>query len=294
MKKFFLVLLSLSIFLSISAQNETSYEVDAFHAIDVQDNFKVYLSQGNEYTVTAHVPEGYGEFMSIEVKSGKLILALKDKNGKNKSTWTWRNNSVSIQSDNNRGKYKEASKIEIYVTFPSIDALAAGGVSEIIGLTPLTLKDFKLEVSGAAETKLNLNTNNINVDQSGASKAELTMAANHISFNLSGSTKNYIQFNQAAKSVNVDLSGASYLEMGNNGNVDVLKIDVSGAAQINAPTLNASKVMVICSGASKVYVGKVEKLMVDGSGASSVKYQESELKTEISFEKSGAASITTY
>ena len=292
MKKFFLVVLSLSIFLSVSAQNETAYEVDAFHTIDVQHNFKVYLSQGNEYTVTAHVPEGYGEFMIIEVRSGVLHLAMKGKKVKTKNSWTWRDKTVTIHEDGYENSDNGPSKIEIYVTFPSIDALEVGGVSEIIGLTPLELQNFKLNTSGASKVALEMNANDVDLDQSGASKAELNITANHLFINLSGSSKNYLQLNQPVNSIDADLSGASYIEI--VGNADAIIVDISGASEINAPTLNVSKVMAECSGAAKLLVGKVEKMMVDGSGASSVKYQESETKTEIDFQGSGAASLKAY
>ncbi|MDX5481585.1 MAG: DUF2807 domain-containing protein [Hymenobacteraceae bacterium] len=133
----------------------------------------------------------------------------------------------------------------------------------------ITVRELsKVDISGGVRVTGNstFKTNAMDIDMSGGSK--ITLAVD-------------------TKELRADLSGASKVEL--KGKAGNLVMDMSGASNVDAAELEASRVKVAASGASKVRVFAKEALDIDASGASVVYYKGS---PSITSETSAAARIS--
>ena len=92
----------------------------------------------------------------------------------------------------------------------------------------------------------------------------------------------------SGKSLDVEGSGATQLTLA--GKVEILKMDLSGAAEVHALALEAARVSVDASGAADVKVRATEALDVDASGATSVRYAGA--PKSVNTETSGLSSVS--
>ncbi|GAB3542251.1 head GIN domain-containing protein [Pontibacter brevis] len=133
----------------------------------------------------------------------------------------------------------------------------------------ITLRELSsIDISGGVkvEGKSPIKTDALKLDMSGASKVILDINTNEL---------------------DADMSGASKVEL--VGRADRLSMDMSGASKVEAADLQAKRVKVEASGASKVRVHATESLDINASGATSVAYKGS---PSITSETSAAARIS--
>ncbi|QJW88527.1 DUF2807 domain-containing protein [Spirosoma taeanense] len=106
---------------------------------------------------------------------------------------------------------------------------------------------------------------------SGASQSTITGFTNlrELDIELSGASKG--EFTVQAARTNIGLSGASNLQL--NGNGSSLAADLSGASKLQAFTYPVAEANINVSGASKASVSVNTALVVDASGASTVRYR---------------------
>lgn len=252
----------------LMAQAETNYEVAAFDRIEVSHNFKVFLEQGNEHTVTAIVKKGSAEDMVIDVVNNTLVVKIENKSSKSKNTWKWRSNTVTVKNGNNCYGGSDARHIEVYITCPNLKSLDISGAVVVENEKPLNFPNIDIEASGASKASLDLISSSIELDLSGASN-----------IHLNASTE---------KSLLAEVSGASKVVL--NGETDYLELDCSGASNISAGNLNSNKAVIETSGASHISLGYVKTLDVDASGASHVNYK-ADNDAAIIVDKSGGSAV---
>ncbi len=109
------------------------------------------------------------------------------------------------------------------------------------------------------------------IDISGGVKvtSNSTFKSNAMEFDMSGASS--IKLAIETRSLEADMSGASKVEL--TGRADEVKWSMSGASNVNAEDLEAQKVNVNASGASKVRVSASESLSINASGASNIAYK---------------------
>ncbi len=125
------------------------------------------------------------------------------------------------------------------------------------------------------------------IDISGAVKV---FADENLSFDrlgIEGSGASEINFSADVRNLKADFSGASKLIL--KGNVNTVFIECSGASKLYLADFNANEVQLDLSGASYAEVSAAEKLIVEASGASDVKYK-GEPKT-FTVDTSGASKV---
>lgn len=146
---------------------------------------------------------------------------------------------------------------------PLIETRVSGGElsvdnkKEINNPTKLKLTIYyinidELDISGAAELYSSdvLKTESLEMECSGASELTLKIETGKL---------------------DADFSGASKVEL--EGQANMVKLEISGAAVINAYGLETKELDLDASGAAVVKVLVMDKLHIEASGASSVKYK---------------------
>ncbi|MFT2009655.1 head GIN domain-containing protein [Pontibacter sp. 13R65] len=183
--------------------------------------------------------------------------------------------AVDITLGNNEGVVLEAeenllSQISTEVKNGVLHIYNEGNISTSKGMKAhITLKELNsIDVSGGVKVVGNstVKTNTLKLDMSGGSKVTLAMDVKTLAADMSGAAK-------------IDLSGRA----------DNMKLELSGASKVMADKLEAKKVEVEASGASKVNVFAKESLEINASGASHVAYRGS---PSITSETSAAAKVS--
>jgi hypothetical protein len=125
------------------------------------------------------------------------------------------------------------------------------------------------------------------VDISGGVKVTgmSTFKANAFDLDMSGGSKVTLALN--TKKLRADMSGASKVDL--TGQADEVVMNMSGASTVNASDLQAKRVRVEASGASKVKVSAKDNLDVSASGASKVEYNGN---PSVTTDVSGASKIS--
>ncbi|MFT7155370.1 MAG: hypothetical protein ACI8Q1_000371 [Parvicella sp.] len=115
-------------------------EISAFHQIQLNSSFDVYLTEGNEYSITIVGDESVVDLVTFEVTDSLLIID-------NERTWKW------LKPTKN--------KIKIYITSPPLTNVTANQTCFIRTLTPITSTEFGLILKNKAnnaDLELNCST----------------------------------------------------------------------------------------------------------------------------------------
>ena len=100
--------------------------------------------------------------------------------------------------------------MNVYITFKQLTSLNVSGACSLECDFPIKADQFKLEVSGAAKIKLNLDVKNLETNLSGAGKVNLVGNAENHKIEVSGAAK-YHALQLISNHVTVNVSGASNL-----------------------------------------------------------------------------------
>lgn len=151
------------------------------------------------------------------------------------------------------------------LTLPRIEVVETSGVVRAeIGL--VDSPRFALHTSGASQASVEaIEANRVVVESSGASSIDGTLESS---------------------AANVTVSGSSRIEL--RGRVDEQEVEASGASVYRASALQSHRAEVRASGSSAAVLFADETIRVDGTGASSVRYQGG---GRLSRSLSGAASV---
>jgi hypothetical protein len=195
-----------------------------FNKLEIGGAFKVYLSQGDQ------------EKLEIEADSKEMSEIVTEIVG----------NKLKIHTKPGWGD--RFHEMTIYLTFKNLDYIDFSGAVEVQADSPLTFSDLEMDVSGAAEIKIEMKAEKYTAEFSGAS--EITFTGN-------------------CKTGNIELSGASELKA-EGLHFEDLTLDLSGASE--ARVYSTKKLRIDASGASEVkYKGNPPDISIDESGASSIK-----------------------
>ncbi len=198
-------------------------DVRDFSALDVGGAFKVVLSQGDVERLELEADEGEIGDIVTEVVGKELKIYMKP---------GW------------KGNYHEMT---VYLTFKTLERAEFSGAAEVSGTGPLRFDGLALDVSGAAEIRLEMTADRIDADFTGASEVAFTGKIGKGRFEISGASE----------------LDAENMEFGS------LSMEVSGAA--DARVFVTEELYVEASGASTIRYKGNPRVAMDVSGASSVK-----------------------
>ncbi|AKD02839.1 head GIN domain-containing protein [Pontibacter korlensis] len=184
----------------IATQNR---EVSGISGIEVSGGFTVELTQGSNEGVRLEAEENLLDNIKTEVRNGVLRIY----NDKGVST--------------NKG-------MKAYVTLKALESINISGGVKVTGNSTFKSSALKMDLSGASNVKLALDTKQLDAELSGASKVELIGKANEVNMDMSGASK--VDASELeARQVKVQASGASNVKVFAK---ESLNINASGASSV--------------------------------------------------------------
>ncbi|MDY0104654.1 MAG: head GIN domain-containing protein [Lentimicrobium sp.] len=213
--------------------------------------------------------------------------------------------SISISSFAAKQERKISNFTELEVSSAFIVALTQGPVEKLmVEADEADIDDIITEVRGGKLIIKPRNTNffsnkfqNVriyltftqltDIEVSGAVELKGTNVMKFNDLEIEGSGASKINLNLSAARLNCDISGASSVNL--MGSASSFEMDLSGASMLDALDLTATICDIDASGASTAKVKVSQKLMVEGSGSSSIQYAGSPAVVEKDI--SGAASV---
>ncbi len=232
MKKVLFASVLLLFFSAVEAQkviNDPNVQVrtaQSFHGISVAGGIDLYVSYGDEaVAVSASRPE-FRDRIKTEVENGILKINYDHKNG------------VNISGE---------KKLRAYVSYKTLNSLAAFGGSDITVDGTIKTSSLKINISGGSDFTGKVDVNELVVNQSGGADVKISGTATKASVDAMGGS---------------DFSGYGLT-------TEVCDIEASGGCDVE---ITASKELSAkATGASDIsYKGKPALKEVKASGASSV------------------------
>lgn len=175
-----------------------------FTGVKVSTGIDVYLSQGNNMSITVQADENLHEYILTEV----------------------RNDVLYVHTDAN---IRRAEMKRVYVTMKDINYLSTSSAGDIIGETPVKTDDLLLNASSAGDIKLEVYADNVEIDISSSGDISITGEADSMEADLS-SAGDLNAYNFVVREADLRVSSA--------GDADIhvterLKAKASSAGDIN-------------------------------------------------------------
>ncbi|QMU27917.1 PspC domain-containing protein [Adhaeribacter radiodurans] len=205
---------------------EKTFDFKDFDAITVGGAYHARIKKGDEFSVRARGDqEGIS---SLKAEQNGSTIEFKS----NENFWDFAKN--------------DRSNVLIEITLPTLERVDLSGAvkSEISGFEE---DKCRISQSGAVQTSVALNTDELELDLSGAARTTLTGKTNDLRISASGAC-NVQATNFKAKTADLDLSGAS---KANIYVTEKLKAGASGVSHISYSG-NPANVSSDASGASKI------------------------------------------
>jgi hypothetical protein len=201
-----------------------NYNVTDFQNLDLTGMFSVTLNHGDTPSLVVETDENLQDLIKNKVED----------------------NTLKIFSE--KEVVYRPSKMNLYITYKSLEGIKSAGACEILATQPIKGGRFAMELSGAADIKLEVDVEELKTIASGAS-----------SLKLSG----------LARQHTIDMSGAGNIEAANLI-TQTTKIVLSGAG---SAIINASQVLdASLSGIGSIrYVDEPVSKVFNTSGLGSIK-----------------------
>jgi hypothetical protein len=180
--------------------------VEDFDGVKVSGNIDLHISLAPAHSVRLETDENFLEHIETSTRGGILEIRTRD--------------HVNLRS---------SRKINVFVSAPEVSLLHASGACRVVGDNRIIAKEaMDIELSGASQITLDINSPRLSAVVSGASSARLSGEIKDLKFDGSGASE-VRAYNLLAENVDVRLSGASNAEVYASG---TLKADLSGASNV--------------------------------------------------------------
>lgn len=131
-----------------------------FDVLKVSSGIDVYLTQGNEESISLEADENLHDYIKTEISG----------------------NTLRIYSDANIRKAR--AKI-VHVTMKDIKKITASSAGDVYGKSPIKTEELSLSTSSAGDIQLEIEVKNVSCDISSAGDITLKGTANNLEANLS-------------------------------------------------------------------------------------------------------------
>ena len=251
MKKILFLLTALILTASVSfAQKRETRDVSTFTKISFRSPGTVYVKQGGPQKVEIEGSSETLEKVKTKVEDGKLIIGPEDK----WNNWDWGNDS----------------KVTVYITVASIEALSVSGSGDMIVQTKLTGGNLKLNVSGSGSLQADVDVADVAADVSGS--GDMTLKGKCKSFTSDVSGSGSIKLNATiAGLADFDISGSGEIEA--SGSAQSVTAEITGSGKVLAANLETDKCNARISGSGDVEINVKSELDARITGSGTVGYK---------------------
>ncbi|MCB0689717.1 MAG: DUF2807 domain-containing protein [Saprospiraceae bacterium] len=182
---------------------EETFDIDEVNAIHLRMDATIYLTQGDERSVTISAQPNIIDEIDFRVRNRELVI------------------------DNDRC-LRNYHPIEIYITLPDINELSVSGSGSIISQNQWFVNDIQLSISGSGKIDLELDADDVLARVSGSGDMYLVGQVDDLSFSVSGSGSLH-GFDLEAQNADINVSGS--------GNVEVtvinrMEVRISGSGDV--------------------------------------------------------------
>lgn len=199
--------------------------VNNFKNVEVSGAAKVYVSQGSPATVKIEGDANLLQYMEVTQEGDKI--SIRERPGFNLSP---------------------TGDLNVYVTAPVYNKIAASGACDIIGQNKITNpEDLSLHVSGAGDIRMDVDVPSLAAEVSGSGSIDLKGETKDVDLELTGAGHAHC-YNLLSENTKVDISGAGSAEVYASVKLDA---EVSGAGSVVYKG-NATSVSQHVSGAGSV------------------------------------------
>ncbi len=263
-----------------------------FNGISVSGIVTVQLVKSNNYKVSITLPENLDKYLEVSVQNGILKIG-------------WSQNLPSRMLSNLSGKQVKAE-----IAMPMLESLEMSGSTSFYCTDEFNLGHNELEIHTAGSSKigtLNVKAEKLEAKITGASKISLSGSFDETDIELAGSAK--AEFMIDAKELDIDAAGACSANISGRynkaeidaagaaslklkGSVNSLTVESSGACKVDAMDLDTDHAAIFASGSSHVRANADKSLVMEATGASSVKYKASNNANVVLREVTRSASVS--
>lgn len=221
-------------------------QVDNFDAVSVSDGIDLYLTQGNENTLTLKADENLMEHIKTEVKNGTL----------------------KIYSDK---KLRKARALEAHLTFKDLKKISGSAGADIYTENTLKADDMSVNMSSGSDLKMTLEASAAQFDMSSGSDAIVKFDGKNLSINASSGSDFEIEADEL-DNIALDMSSGSDVDL--HGSAASLTVNASSGSDLDAYDFVTVHATINASSASDAKITMAGgNLTVNASSASSVSYK---------------------
>lgn len=181
--------------------HEKKIRISGVNGLDVSIACELYLREGDEESLRIEADRDIFNRLEVEVRDSVLYID-SDERDRNFDDWD----------------------VEVYLTVKTLNLIDIGGAVKLRTSGTIRTPRLELNISGAADIDMRIETEKLLADFSGAVKAELEGKARYVVMDMSGASK-----------VEADnlMTDAFYLDFSGFGKADIyaekiLKVDMSG------------------------------------------------------------------
>jgi len=161
----FVLVLFLSLTYRAAAQDSRNVPVKHFNGLSVGSGIDLYLSQGQNESLTIKGQKDVIDDVIVEQKGTDINIRYKSR-----INWSM----------------LKGATIRVYVNYKTLERLAASGGSDVYTQNPMRANALDISASGGADLKLTLNCKNLNMSVSGGADVELKGSGENLSLSASG------------------------------------------------------------------------------------------------------------
>ncbi len=266
----FAAIFAMSVCMNAQETVKKTFDFGDFTGIRAGFIHHVHVTEGKSDKIEVTCPEKYASYLDYSVSNGVLNL--------------------NIDLPNNRGKFNNrGEEIIVKVQMERIESLKLSGAAELTPQGSFRANDAEIGLSGASKIhgSFNLKADKLDIDLSGASGCSINGAFPEVEADISGASKlglnaytktlaveasgaSGFDFTGKSENIEIECSGASEAKL--NGTTNDIDIKCSGASKVDAEEMRAENAKASASGASHIRVYADNRLNLQTSGGSKIKY----------------------
>jgi hypothetical protein len=216
-----------------------------FNKIQLNGSADVYLTQGNENSITVKADENLLEQLETEISGDKLIIDVK-------------------------GSISRYNALEVHVTVNDLQKIAVNGSGDFESKNTLKVKDFEISINGSGDIDLDLDVVNLTAGINGSGDVNITGVKGNLSIKIAGSG-DFEGRGLELENCNISVYGSGDVQL--NGNTTSVEIEQSASGDINLFNLTTAEVLARGSGSGDMLVNVTKSLKATLYGSGDITYR---------------------